>query len=273
MKCIACGSIGTRVYLDNRLLQCTECALVRAADRYFTSEPSEIYTDRYFHGPEFIGGKTEYVNYRREQKALTSNFRRRIQILRRLAPNAMRLVEIGSGYGYFLQLARRQWHVQGFEISAHAAQEAQRLDVPCVCGDYLLHDMGAYQPDIVCLWDTIEHFISPRRMLEKVASDLQPQGVIAISTGDIDAILPRLQGSHWRLIHPPTHLWYFSSATLTRLLREVGFRPVKVVHPFFYRSIRTCLGPLSRFLPQCVADLPIPIQTGDLMEVYAHKVG
>lgn len=273
MKCIVCGSIGTKPYLDNRLLQCTECALVRAADRYFASELSEIYTDRYFYGPEFIGGKTEYVNYRREQKALASNFRRRIQILRRLAPDAMRLVEIGSGYGYFLELAGRQWRVQGLEISAHAAQEAQKLGVPCICGDYLLHDMRTFMPDIVCLWDTIEHLLSPRRLLEKVASDLRSHGVIAISTGDIGSILPRLQGRHWRLIHPPTHLWYFSSATLIRLLRAVGFEPVKVVHPWYYRSLRTCLGPPARFLPQRIADLPIPIQTGDLMEVYARKVG
>lgn len=194
-------------------------------------------------------------------------------MLRGLAPNAMRLIEIGSGYGYFLELAGRQWDVQGFEISAHAAQEAQRLKVPCICGDYLRHDALALQPDIVCLWDTIEHLLSPRQMLEKVASDLKPRGVIAISTGDIGALLPRLQGRHWRLIHPPTHLWHFSSATLARLLRDVGFESVKVVHPFFYRSLRTCLGPFSRFLPQRMTDLPIPIQTGDLMEVYARKVG
>ncbi len=273
MKCIVCGALEVNAYLDERLVQCAECSLVRAADHYFSLQPSAVYTDVYFQGLAYVPGETEYVDYQRERQALACNFHRRIAILRGLAGNAKRLVEIGSGYGFFLELAGRYWEVEGFEISEHAARQAQRLGARCICADYLLHDGRASVPDIACLWDTIEHLASPRHVLEKLAADLPPQGLIAISTGDIGAILPRLQGRHWRLIHPPTHLWYFSLPTLVQLLREVGFEPVKIVYPFYYRSLRTCIGKLSHYLPRRLGDWPIPIQTGDLMEVYAQKVG
>ncbi|MBI4454639.1 MAG: methyltransferase domain-containing protein [Acidobacteria bacterium] len=264
MKCIVCGSDKTRDYWDHRLVQCTECFLVRAADSYFSCQPSGLYTETYYQG-------AEYADYMGERKALARNFQQRIAILRRLAPEARKLVEIGSGYGFFLEMAGRYWGVKGFEISEYAAQQAQRMSLPCIQGDYLLEDIAAEKSDIVCLWDAIEHLRTPRLVLEKVEADLRPRGVVAISTGDIGALLPRLQKARWRLIHPPTHLWYFSLTLLLRLLREVGFEPVKISYPFHYRSLRWLAGRVSRCAPRWIGDLPIPLQTGDIVEVYARK--
>ena len=265
MQCTLCGSIENNIYWDERLVQCVNCTLVRAADYFFSYQPTELYTEAYYQG-------TEYLDYERERRALVRNFSARVRILREFAPDAKRLAEIGCGYGFFLEVARQYWNVKGFEISEYAVQQAQRRGLPCTWGDYLLQDVRGYLPDIVCLWDTIEHMTTPRRVVEKVASDLPSGGLIAISTGDIGAFLPKLQKTSWRLIQPPIHLWYFSSATLMQLLREVGFKTVKVIHPFYYRSLRTLLGRLSRCVPGWMADLPIPLQTGDIMEVYAYKL-
>jgi hypothetical protein len=108
-------------------------------------------------------------------------------------------------------------------------------------------------------------------VLEKLATDVKPGGLVAVSTGDIASLLARHQGSRWRLIHPPTHLWYFSAATLSALLEAVGFEPIRVVRPHYYRSLRTYVGGLAKHLPESVGDMPIPLQTGDLMEIYARR--
>jgi hypothetical protein len=99
---------------------------------------------------------------------------------------------------------------------------------------------------------------------------MTPGGVVAISTGDIGAWLPRLQRARWRQVHPPTHLWYFSVGTLTRLLESVGFRVVRVVRPLFYRSLRLYLRGCGSLLPKRLGDVAVPLQTWDLMEVYAR---
>lgn len=223
-----------------------------------------IYAQEYFSGGE-------YADYLGERKALQRNFRRRILLLKKLSPNSERLFEIGSGYGYFLDLACRHWKVKGIEISYFAAQQAQDRGLEVLCADYLSVDIQDFRPQVICLWDTIEHLKNPRQFLEKIASDLQPAGLVTISTGDIGAWLPRIQKSRWRLIHPPSHLWYFSSKTLIEMLSDVGFETIRVVYPIFYRSLRALLGPISRYLPRTIGDLPIPLQTGDIMEVYAYR--
>jgi hypothetical protein len=73
------------------------------------------------------------------------------------------------------------------------------------------------------MWDTIEHIADPAVYLDRAAQIMSRGGLIAITTGDIDSLVARVRGSHWRQIHPPTHLHYFSRKTLTELLRRKGF--------------------------------------------------
>jgi SAM-dependent methyltransferase len=261
--CIVCAGGSTEPFWRDDLVRCTACGLVRAADRFFQVDAASLYGANYYTG-------AEYVDYRGDRTAARVNARRRIRALRKLAPEARRLFEIGCGYGYFLELATEHWAASGIEVSAHAAREAQRSQLLCACGDYLTVS-NADRADIVCLWDTIEHLAAPRAVLHKAASELPPGGLLAISTGDIDALLPRVQRHRWRLIHPPTHLWYFSVATLTALLRETGFELIRVVRPFFFRSLRLYVPRLARYLPAIAGDCPVPLQTGDLVEIYARR--
>jgi SAM-dependent methyltransferase len=263
-RCAVCGTTEARPFWGSLLVQCVRCSLVRAADRFFSIDPERLYDADYFTG-------AEYVDYRGDRRATEKNARRRIRILRRLAPTAHTLFEIGSAYGYFLEAAGGSWSSSGIEVSAHATREAERNGIRCTRGDYTSAAAPNPAPDIVCMWDTIEHLADPRGALEKVAAEIAPGGLVAISTADIGTWLPRLQRARWRQIHPPTHLWYFSAVTLTTLLQQVGLRVLRVIHPAFYRSLRLYVPQLALGLPTWVGDLPVPLQTWDLVEVYAVR--
>ena len=66
---------------------------------------------------------------------------------------------------------------------------------------------------------------------------LKPNGHLFITTGDIDSKLAKSQGSRWRMIHPPSHLQYFSKNTLTKLLNSKGFEVIDVKYPGYWRSL------------------------------------
>ena len=264
VRCIVCGGASAEPMWGDDLVRCTTCSLVRAADRYFDIDPARVYDASYFTG-------AEYVDYRGDRNAIRRNSIRRMATLQQLAPRARTLLDIGCGFGFFLEVAADRWSVSGFEISAHAAAEARRGGVACVDGNYLDAPRGAAPPDIVCLWDTIEHLAAPGAVVAKIASEIAPGGILAISTGDIGSWLPRVQRRRWRLIHPPTHLWYFSAATLAALLRNAGFRVLRTIHPPFYRSLRLYLRAVRGIVPRGIGDWPIPLQTWDLMEVYAQR--
>jgi SAM-dependent methyltransferase len=196
-----------------------------------------LYGEGYFKGEE-------YLDYIAEEPSLRINFRRRLATLRKIAPDLSRLdlFEIGCAYGFFLDEAR-PWlrSAFGIDISAEAVRFAvQERGVNASQGDYLSLNLGR-KFDIIAMWDTVEHLKYPNRFIEKAAQDLRPGGLLAITTGDIGSLAARLQGRHWRLIHPPTHLHYFSVPTISELLHRNGFDVVHISHPGNSRSLRAAL--------------------------------
>jgi hypothetical protein len=91
------------------------------------------------------------------------------------------------------------------------------------------------------MWDTIEHLLKPHLYLEKISRHTRPGGLIALTTGDIKSLNARLMKKKWRLIHPPTHVYYFSLDTLRRLLWRYGFEIIYHKHCGLYRSLDLAL--------------------------------
>jgi SAM-dependent methyltransferase len=161
------------------------------------------------------------------------------------------------------------------------------LGVDAKSGDFLTdRSIEDGSVDAVAMWDVAEHVDAPGRFVERAAELLRPDGYLFITTGDIDAWLPRRQGPRWRLIHPPTHLQYFSQITMTRMLENRGFDVVSVSHPGYWRSVRQILHGLfvfgkshepsaaykilNQLLPK---KLGVYMNTFDIMYVVARKRG
>ncbi len=274
--CICCG--GSRgAPLFEPLLRCPDCSHVWADIRVDPDQLRALYGPGYFQGDE-------YLDYQREAPALRRNFQRSLRDLRGYLPRGGRLFEIGAAYGYFLAEAAAQFEVAGCDISEAAAtraREDQGQDVRCV--DYLTHPLPQPQ-DAVCLWDAVEHLAEPQRYLAKAYDDLRPGGILALSTGDIGALNARLRGPRWRLIHVPTHLHYFTQRSMRTLLEGLGFELLRIHHPPFWRTadaiafqlLHESGGPrrkrVYRRLEQAgLLDFSLPLQTLDLMTVYARR--
>jgi SAM-dependent methyltransferase len=234
--CIACGGSDKRSYLRG-LVRCTACGLVSADMDIPDAELALIYGNDYFHG-------SEYFDYVAEQESLRLNFRDRIATMREVVPDlATRdLFEIGCAYGFFLDEVRSAVRsARGIDISQEAVRYARdALGLAAQQGDYLSFDAPSKFGAVV-MWDTIEHLKRPHLFLAKIRDDLVPQGVLALTTGDIGSLNARLRGQKWRLIHPPTHLYYFSVKTMTELLHRHGFEIIHLSHPGNSRNLRAIL--------------------------------
>lgn len=234
--CLVCGGTLGPARIPG-LLACTACGFITADVQMSDEELAALYGRDYFHGEE-------YHDYIAEEGSLRDNFRRRISTLQVQVPGlrVARLFEIGCAYGFFLDEVKR--HVasaSGMDISAYAvAQGVARFGVDATCGDYLATPLPE-TPGIITMWDTIEHLPRPDAFLAKAAADLAPGGHIAITTGDIGSAFARFRGKNWRMIHPPTHLHYFSAAILTKLLEAKGFEVVHVSHPGVTRNVQSAL--------------------------------
>jgi len=278
-ECICCLSRKSTPHLKG-LRRCLRCSHVWADLDIPEKEFRKIYSRKYYEGEE-------YLDYGKEREALRRNFRARIRDLSRRHPRGARLFEIGCAYGYFLEMARDFFEVSGCDISSHAANFARdKLGLEVSDREYLTLPSPERPFDMICLWDTVEHLKDPRLYLEKASREMKKGGTLALSTGDIGSFAAKIRGAKWRLIHPPTHLHYFTRKSIRTLLERLGFGEIRIFHPPFWRSADAMASavlsyPSGRWTDRIyralrathLLKLEIPLNTWDLMTVYARKNG
>jgi 2-polyprenyl-3-methyl-5-hydroxy-6-metoxy-1,4-benzoquinol methylase len=275
--CLVCGGELCPSRIPG-LLRCEECKFTTANLTLSEKQLRQLYTTSYFAG-------SEYRDYVADRSIIEKQFRLR---LRRLLPfvtgaRAKNLFEIGCAHGFFLEVARNAFRsVEGIDISDEAVAYARRhLGLEARSGDFLTHQFSV-QPDLICLWDTIEHLSRPDLYLQKMADSFPPGGLLALTTGDLDSWLARARGSQWRQIHPPTHLHYFSRKTLSRLLRRYGFEIKFIGSEGMFRSVDTMayivlclkhrLPDLYSFLRKThLLNWDLYLNLGDIIFVIAEK--
>ena len=74
--------------------------------------------------------------------------------------------------------------------------------------------------DFFRLWDVIEHLKDPNKYIDRI-SELSNKDSINATTGNIESLNSKIFGENWRLIHPPTHLHYFSYNSIKTLLEKI----------------------------------------------------
>lgn len=276
-NCLVCRA----PYVPSRwkgLVQCDRCGFVSADTNLSDSELEHIYSKDYFHGGE-------YLDYIEEERSLRENFRARIATLRKVAPDlaSRDLFEIGCAAGFFLDEVRGAVRsASGLDLSDYAVKFArERMQVNAHKGDYLSYDLRR-KFGIIAMWDTIEHLSRPDLYVAKASRDLEPGGLLALTTGDIGSLNARLRGSKWRMIHPPTHLHYFSVQSITSLLKRHGIDTVHVSHPGISRNLQSILyyvlawrmkqSALYEFLKrQKFSRLRITVNLFDIMYIIGRK--
>jgi SAM-dependent methyltransferase len=230
--CVVCGGASASTLYEG-ILRCAGCGHVFADTRLSDEELFRLYNEEFFTGAEFS-------DYASDERYFRKNFELRFKELRKFIDPARhrRLLEIGSAYGFFLDTVRRHFEsAEGIDITdAGTLHARERFGLDVVRADFLAHDYGARKFDVVCMWDTVEHLREPQRYVEKIAAHTDRGALLAMTTGDVGSLNARLRGRRWRLIHPPTHLHYFSPATVSRMLSAHGFEVVYNRHCGFWRS-------------------------------------
>jgi SAM-dependent methyltransferase len=220
MSCLICQSP------DSHLLYVQNGYAVRRCDRcgfgFVAPTPTPAELGRYY-------DQTYAVPLERYARGTARN-NSRIADLERWRPERGRLLEVGASYGHSLALARaRGWQVAGVELSPTAAQYAREHFALDVASCDLLD--APFEPtsfDAAMLWHVLEHTHNPQAQLERLRALLRPGGVLGLRVPNLASFGARVARRSWAWMSPPAHLWYFSPATLPRLLVACGFEVLEV---------------------------------------------
>jgi hypothetical protein len=245
----------------------------------------EIYAPEYFtYRPEDpVDGYADYLGDAERHRQAA---RRRLSLIDRFVPSRGRLLDVGAAAGFFVDEAIHvDWEAEGIDIAAHVVEWGRReLDVPLRVGEIsAVEDRGAYT--VVTMWDYIEHSLDPAGDLASCNELLVPDGIVALSTGDLDSLAARITRSRWHLLTPRHHNFFFSARTLTRLLERSGFEIAWLGHPGaryslahlaykFDRGARTAstAAVSRRIASSALGRYSLPLNLFDIITVVARKV-
>ncbi|HEU0104927.1 MAG TPA: class I SAM-dependent methyltransferase [Vicinamibacteria bacterium] len=199
--------------LQDQMVRCTSCGLCYVRPRLRWELILEGYR----------GGTDE--NFVSQIAFRETTFRKCLDKIEKIAPPAgKRVLDVGAAGGSFLAMARERGYAPlGCEPSTWMCQFAREhygLDLhPGTIFDMPV-ERGSV--DLLTLWDVIEHTPDPKAVLARAHELLTPGGVLVMSWPDNSSGAARLLGAKWPFLLT-VHLYYFTPATMTELLRRTGF--------------------------------------------------
>lgn len=279
IACPNCSHTQNHKIYNNTLIACEHCEHIWADFSLDEEQLRVIYAENYFKGEE-------YADYLSDKLILQTNFQKRLNSLKKInnPPTFENVLELGCAYGFFGELMlNKNKKYKGYDISEDAINYAnQHFGNHFSDENYLTASEVSGSYSDVFMWDVIEHLPKPSEFIEKLATETKQGGRVYITTGDISAWLPQKQKEKWRMIHPPTHIHYFSKKSITYILQQNGFEVEKVTYPPVSRSIRVIFYSLfllnkkpSKFVSWIYNLIPekasVRVNTRDIMFVVAKK--
>jgi SAM-dependent methyltransferase len=196
------------------IVRCARCGHMQLERFPTEAELSEAY------------GEAASEDYVEEEEGQRETARRVLDRIERYSPRGS-MLDLGCWVGFLLaEAAQRGWRVKGVEPSDWASSYArERLGLDVVTADLFEAELPEHGFDAVFLGDVIEHLPRPLEALGRIA---------------------RLLGPRWWSVIP-THVQYFTRASMRRLLERAGYEPLYVGTQPKAFTVRYYLGRASGY--------------------------
>jgi SAM-dependent methyltransferase len=195
---------------------CAQCGLGRTDPRRTLQSLPQFYDEDYWQG-SYTG--RQYTS--KEIRHFLRRYGRRVTYLRRFKRKG-RLLEVGTGFGFFLESARRRGcDVHGPEFSSWAAKKAEsRFGLPISNASVAdFHpENGPY--DLIVAWHVLEHLPDPMANLCRIRTWLKADGILAVEVPNFGSADAERMGDKWEGRTAPHHLWHCTPQSLQAMLEN-----------------------------------------------------
>jgi 2-polyprenyl-3-methyl-5-hydroxy-6-metoxy-1,4-benzoquinol methylase len=194
-----------------------------------------------------------------------------------------RFLDVGCGYGFYTREAIHS----GFEVSAIELASNERTIAKELTGIGAIDvSFESYQVNpgtfsAILMSQILEHVQDVNLWVEKAHSLLKTNGVLAIAVPNFGSVFRHVLQENEPFITPPSHLNFFNSGTLHKLLEKhdfkiLGTQWVSRISPSgFERRLpgaTKSLAPLLQFASKQLLGIFDLLRVGQLVTVYAGKI-
>jgi len=175
---------------------------------------------------------------------------RRLKKVKPYIPKKAKLLEVGCAAGSFIKavqpFVRECFAVELDSENADFVRKTLNIEV----FEKPIENLNSDKYDIICMWHVLEHVNDPIKVVKKLMSMLNKNGVLFIEVPNIyDPLLTlyKLEEFH-KFYYQSPHLYYFSPKTLEKIILRAGYKPI--IHNIQIYGIMNHLRWLIKKKPQ-----------------------
>lgn len=227
-----------------RVVSCKDCGLSYLSPRMKEPAMRKLYERKDYFADGDLSG---YEDYSTQERSLRLTARRFLRDIKGLCPKAESLLEVGCGYGFFLDEASRFFSRRaGTELSADAARKAEETSgADIYTSDLTALPASVTDFDVIVMINVIEHVYEPLTFLLSLRKRLKPGGRLMLSTPDIGSFWYKIMKKKWPSFKVPEHVVFYDGKSMADLLRRAEFhalKPMPFYHAFPLEMIARRLG-------------------------------
>lgn len=248
-QCLLCNLTNTRFLLKSfnihgryllseedkfDILQCLDCgcmfiANIEVNDEYYKKYYDSGYYKNTYENKKLISCILNILSnysFKKKQKLILKN----VQNEKR----KLKILDIGCGKGFFLnEIDSLKFEKYGVEISEEGYRSCKIKGLN-VFNDRLENiDFKGIKFDVVTLCHVLEHIEKPIELFNKINQILRSDGILILSTPNIDCLGFRYGKENWFHLDSPRHLILYNQKSINWLLKETGFKITKVKNEFY----------------------------------------
>ncbi|WP_310555307.1 class I SAM-dependent methyltransferase [Flavobacterium sp.] len=203
-------------------------------------QPSPVNLPKYYESEDYIshtdGKRTLFEKM--YQFIKTHSLNKKLNLINSLLPQKGNLLDIGTGTGDFLALAKNAgWKTTGIEPSQKARAISISKGVPFVEN---VSDIKKTTFDVITMWHVLEHIPNLEQQISELKRILKPNGTIIIAVPNFKSYDAKHYGTFWAAYDVPRHLWHFSKTAIEKLFAKQDLKLIKtlpMVFDSFYVSL------------------------------------
>lgn len=236
IPCVACGSDRTTIAFEKlgfQYVQCETCKTLYQSPRPSLSAFEAFYRDSVssnYWAEVFFPATSEI----RRETIFRPRVARLSQIADQRGVDVSRLIDVGAGYGIFVDEWRKHdsaAHIVAVEPSKSLASECRKKGFET--SENIVEEVDGYDQfaDLVVCFEVLEHAFDPVSFINSMTRLVRPGGLVFISTLCIDGFDLQMLWDKSNQIFPPHHINFLSVEGFKRLFERCGLVDITVTTP------------------------------------------